>query len=129
MIKVRPFPQSGLDKFKEWFIDEQWEQVYAAETAHQKADIFHKMLIDKLDEIFPEKTRKINSDDQPWISLKLKKLDRKCKRVYHKERKSPKVFQERRKISKSTFLQEHCGRFKAEETRGMVFLSKKDNLI
>ena len=60
------------------------------ETAHQKAEIFHKMLIDKLDEIFPEKTRKINSDDQPWISLKLKKLDRKRKRVYHKERKSPK---------------------------------------
>ena len=65
--------------------------------------------MDKLDEIFPEKTRKINSDDQPWISFKLKKLDRQRKRVYHKERKSvkwkklDKIFRKESKSAKSNF--------------------------
>ena len=48
------------------------------------------MIIEKLDEIFPEKERKINSDDQPWISFQLKKLDRKRKRLFHKQRRSEK---------------------------------------
>ena len=48
------------------------------------------MLLQILDEFFPEKTRKIASDDQPWISHRLKVLDRQCKRVFHKERKSEK---------------------------------------
>ena len=87
-VKVRPFPQSGIDKLREWFIDQTWDNVYEAESAHEKADNFHKLLVDKLEEIFPEKTRRINSDDQPWVTFKLKKLDRKRKRLFHKERKS-----------------------------------------
>ena len=75
-VKVRPFPQSGILKMREWFIDQTWEKVYSAETTHEKAELFQKMLVTKLDEIFPEKTRKIQSDDQPWITFKLKKMDR-----------------------------------------------------
>ena len=52
-IKVRPFPKSGLDKMKNWFIDETWEEVHEAKSAHQKAAIFQNILLKKLDEIFP----------------------------------------------------------------------------
>ena len=90
-VKVRPFPQSGLDKLREWFIDQSWEDIYKAESAHDKAEMFQKILVDKIDEIFPVKTRRINSDDQPWISFKLKKLDRKRKRIYNKQRKIRKM--------------------------------------
>ena len=78
-LKVRPFPQSGILKMKDWFIDQTWEEVYSAESAHEKASIFQKMLIAKLDEFFPEREMKIQSDDQPLISQKLKKLDRRRK--------------------------------------------------
>ena len=44
-VKVRPFPESGMLKMKEWFISETFEQVYRAVSAHDKADIFQKMLI------------------------------------------------------------------------------------
>ena len=64
-VRIRPFPESGMVKMKKWMIDEQWEQVYQAESAHKKAEIFHQMLIKKLDDIFPEKLRKVNSDDSP----------------------------------------------------------------
>ena len=43
-----------------------------------------------LDVFFPGKVRKINNDDQPWISHQLKVLDRKRKRLYRKERRSEK---------------------------------------
>ena len=65
---------------KEWFIDQSWEEVYNVESAHEKAENFQNILLTKLDEIFPEKIRKINSDDQPWVSFLLKKLDRRKKR-------------------------------------------------
>ena len=70
---------------KEWFIDQTWEPVYKAESAHEKAQVFQNMLISKLDEIFPEKVRKFSSDDQPWIT---QKLDRRRRRVFHKQRRS-----------------------------------------
>ena len=57
---------------------------------HEKAAVFQQMLLNALNEIFPEKIRKVNSDDQPWISHKLKVLDRKRKRIFHRERRSEK---------------------------------------
>ena len=78
-IRVRPFPQSGIEKMKNWFVDQTWEQVYHAESTHDKAAVFQKLLLQALDDFFPEQVRKVNSDDQPWISHKLKLLDRKRK--------------------------------------------------
>ena len=54
-VTVRPFPQSGMVKFQEWLIDQDWKEVYTAESAHDKASIFQNILVSKLDEIFPEK--------------------------------------------------------------------------
>ena len=57
-VKVRPIPQSGIILFREWLIDQSWEALYQAESAHTKAQIFQNMLVSKLDEIFPEKLEK-----------------------------------------------------------------------
>ena len=94
---------------KDWFIDQTWEKVYQAESAHDKAEIFQSMLINILDEIFPEKERKISSDDQPWITQKLKKMDRRRRRIFHKQRRSEKwkslnkLFKEEVKSAKAQF--------------------------
>ena len=87
-IKVRPFPQSGITRMREWFIDYQWNEVFEVNSAHEKAKTFQNTLIKKLDEFFPEKIRKIASDDSPWMTNKLKNMDRKRKRTFHRERKS-----------------------------------------
>ena len=34
-VKVRPFPQSGMERMKDWFIDPTWDQVYQAESANE----------------------------------------------------------------------------------------------
>ena len=64
-----------------------------------------------MEEIFPENIRKINSDEQLWISHKLKILDRKRKRIFRKQRRSEKwkdidkLFKKEMKSAKSKFYQ------------------------
>ena len=110
-VTVRPIPESGILKMKEWFVDQSWREVYQAESAHMKAEVFQQTLIKALDDFFPQKIRKINIDDQPWISHRLKVLDRKRKRIFHKERKSEKwkilnkIFKKEVKSAKAKFYQ------------------------
>ena len=120
-IKVRPFPESGFLKFKEWLIDESWETVYKAESAHQKAKLFQNLLVQKMDEFFPEKIKKIQSDDQPWICHKLKQLDRKRKRIFRQERRSikwrklNKLFKKEVKSAKANFYKKSVAELKLKK--------------
>ena len=50
-VRVRPLPQSGYDKLREWFIEQSWEEVYELESAHDKAAKFQEILVHKIDEI------------------------------------------------------------------------------
>ena len=79
------------------------------------------MLVNKVEEIFPEKVRKISSDDHPWVTFKLKKLDRARKRIFHKERKSEKW----KKLDK--LFKTEAKKAKAEYYRSKVQELKKKN--
>ena len=59
-------------------------------TPDEKAEMLHNMVKSKLDETCPEKTTKVASDDQPWYTEQLKRLDRKRRREYKKNRRSDK---------------------------------------
>ena len=37
-------------------MNQSWDKVFGAESAHKKAEVFQYILINKLEEIFPEKT-------------------------------------------------------------------------
>ena len=87
-VKVRPFTKSGLEKMKEWFLNQTWSEIYTQESAHDKAALLKQILFDALNEFFPVKVRTFASDDQPWITHKIKLLDRKRKRIYRKQRRS-----------------------------------------
>ena len=119
-VKVGPIPQSGIECMREWFIDESCDQVYGVDSAHQKAESFQKLLVHKLNEIFPEKTRKISNDDQPWITFKLTKLDRKRKRMYHKHHRSEKwkildkLFKKEAKSAKADFYNNKVAELKTK---------------
>ena len=134
-VKVRPMPESGIQKMKNWFVDQSWDDVYQAESAHEKAALFQETLLKALDDFFPEKVRKINSDDQPWISNRLKVLDRRRKRLYHKERRSEKwkimnkMFKKEVKSAKAKFYQKTVGGFKNKEPWAMVLLPEEDHIL
>ena len=109
VVSVRPMPESGIERFREWLIDYDWSLVYKTSSAHEKAKTFQNILMEKFEDIFPVKQRKIQSDDQPWFTAKLKRLDRKRKRIYRKERRSERwkhldnSFKIEQKTAKSNF--------------------------
>ena len=89
-IEVQPITETGIRNMKHWLIQEDWTDVLEADSANKKAEIFQNTLASKYNEFFPKKSIKVSNDDQPWITQKLKDLDRHRKRVYHKNRRSDK---------------------------------------
>ena len=92
-IISRPITESGIRKMRSWLEIQDWNKVLLAQSPSQKAEILQNLLVNIYHESFPEKTQKISSDDQPWISFKLKAMDRRRKQEYSKHRKSNKWHQ------------------------------------
>ena len=88
--KFRPLTKAGLTKFKEWIEEKDWKEILEEECVDKKAESLQSIVLNKLDEVCPEKVRKIASDDDPWFSDKLKKLQRKKSRLFRKNRNSSK---------------------------------------
>jgi hypothetical protein len=55
LITFRPLPESGMLLVEQCLQSETWQQLYQSETAHEKAEMFHKTLLEKLDMYLPEK--------------------------------------------------------------------------
>ena len=90
IVTFRPLPQQKIQEMGIWITQQSWEEIYDAETAHDKATILQHKLKTALDNYLPEKSIKITSDDQPWINNQIKQIDRKRKREFSKHRKSDK---------------------------------------
>ena len=89
-IKYRPYPDSGIREMGLWVQRQDWKEIYYQADVNMKAEIFEKMIMEKVDFFFPEKTIKVNENDQPWASPELKIIDRQRKREYNKNKKSEK---------------------------------------
>ena len=89
-IVVRPLKQSGIDLFKHWLNDQLWTEVLETKTVDEKAEVFQNMLLTKLNEVLPIKTKKVSSVDQPFCTDEMKRLKRLKCREYRKNRCSQK---------------------------------------
>ena len=87
-IKFRPITDSGMALFKTWIESEDWNEVYTCTNSNTKAEKFQSTLFHNFVRCFPEKSFKCSDDDQPWVSKKIKRLDRLRKREFFKNRKS-----------------------------------------
>ena len=83
-----PLPKSGISRMGDWITKFNFEEIYKAENAYDKAELLQKNLLTQLNKFFPEKTSTFSSDDQPWIDIELKSLDRRKKREYSKNGKT-----------------------------------------
>ena len=91
-VSVRPLPDSVLSIINNELTTHDWSNIFKAKTSNDKADIFHKEMMEIVDSIAPLRNQNISSDDQPWYTEPLKILDRKRIREYHKNRRSPKYY-------------------------------------
>ena len=87
-IVFRPITDSGLQKMQLWLEKEKWTEISQESSAHRKAELLQHLLVKKYEEFFPEKVRKVSSDDQPFYTDKLARLKRKKGREYRKRRRS-----------------------------------------
>ena len=71
-VKVRPLLASGLDKFETWIQNQDWHEILNEPSVDLKAEYLQNMVIEKLDEFCPTKTRRISNDDQPWFTENLR---------------------------------------------------------
>ena len=66
-LKLRPLSESGLDQFGNRITLQTWENVYSANTAHEKASIFQKELMQSLDKCVSEKIKKSHLMTKPGL--------------------------------------------------------------
>ena len=110
-VEFRPITDSGLLLFGKWLADQTWDFLYRETDAHEKAKVFHLVLMKKFHELFPIKTLKVCAEDKPWISHHLKTLDRKRKREFNKNKASLKwgklntQFLEKSKLEKHSYYE------------------------
>ena len=90
-VTFRPQPDSGIRNMGQWILKHDWSEIYNIETAHNKARRLQDLLETKLNEYLPEKTTTVTSDDKPWITSEIKRLDRQQKREFSKKKKSDKT--------------------------------------
>ena len=89
-IKYRPFPDSAIREMGQWVQSQNWKEIYCEVDPNQKAEKFEKIVMNKVNLFFPEKSLKVNENDKPWSNKELIGLDRRCKREYNKNKKSEK---------------------------------------
>ena len=89
-VETRPLTQSGITRFAQWVENYTWSDIYVCEDAHIMAQTFQNVCLENYNRCFPIKSVKLCSEDDPWYSGQLKKMDRAMKREFFKNKKSEK---------------------------------------
>ena len=97
-VVTRPLPESGINQFSQFICTHSWQEVIEEEDIDKKVENFHNTLRMKLDEYFPERTVMVSYLDQKWMTPQLKNINRKTKREFYRNRKSPKWKKLKRKF-------------------------------
>ena len=58
-VTFRPLPKSGIEQMGRWITNHKFEEVYEANSAHEKAEILQNILKTNLDKFLPVKTVKM----------------------------------------------------------------------
>ena len=85
---VGQMKQSSIDLFGFWIKGQDWKEIFEAKHVDDKTERIQTVLLEKVDEFFPQKLRVISSDDQPFCTEEMKHLKRQKSREYSKHRKS-----------------------------------------
>ena len=82
--KYRPLPASSVQKFGQWIVDQQWDNISDSISSTDQARCLETLLTEKLDQFCPQKEMKVGTHEKPFISAELKKLSRQKMREYNK---------------------------------------------
>ena len=89
-VKFRALPESNVRKFGQWIVTEEWSGIKDSMSPTEMAVAFEQLVCDKLDQFCPEEELKFSSQDKPFITGELKRIDRLKSREYNKRGKTQK---------------------------------------
>ena len=116
-ITYRPFNEMRLQQMQKWIEDENWYKISQESSADKKMEMLHNLILSKYHEFFPEKSRIVASDDEPFFTEKLEKMKRRKCRIYRKQRKSKRWYQLEKEYLKEL-----------EKAKQMFYINKIKNL-
>ena len=90
---TRPLPDSGVRRFGQALMEEDWEEVRQEESPTQQDEALQAVLARLLEDSLPTKTVKLRHTDKPYITKEIKVIDRRRRREYEKHGKSIKYLQ------------------------------------
>ena len=72
-FSYRPYTEERWPEMQTWIEKQNWYEISQETSAHKKMELLQTILMGKYQEYFPEKTKTIRSDDQPFYTSKLEK--------------------------------------------------------
>ena len=106
----RPLPDSKITEFEEWLNSMSWDNLGSGTSPSEQVEIFQSTLTSKLNEVFPQKKVKLSSNDKPYMTAELKRIDRLKQREYWRFGKSliysslKKVFLDKSKVAAAKYI-------------------------
>ena len=113
-VKIQPVPKSGMQQLQTWFEAQLWSNILSEESIDKKTELLQAEVLGAINRYLPEKIIKIASDDSPWFTQPLKKLSRKKRREYNKNRRSEKY------IRLCRLYEENISKAKRKYKRNMI---------
>ena len=89
---TRPLPDSGVRRFGQALMEEDWEEVRQEDSPTQQDEALQALLARMLEDSLPTKTVRLRDTDKPYITQEIKVIDMRRRREYEKHGKSTKYF-------------------------------------
>ena len=86
--QYRYYNDDSVQKFQDWIVAQNWEEVASASGSNSKTEIYQKMVDAAIQECFPLITMRRKSTDLPWINAGIRRLIRRRKAIYKREGRS-----------------------------------------
>ena len=128
--KYRPLPASGVAKFGEWIMREEWNCISKSLSPTEQVAMFEQLSHQKLEQFCPEKVIKLSSQDKVFMTAELKQIHRRKSREYIKHGKSKKYkdlsaqFQVKYKVEAMKYMKKNVEELK-ETNPGKAFRTLK----
>ena len=115
----RYYNYESVEKLKAWIVHHHWNEVLEVETSDAKAEAYQKTINKAIAEFFLLMHMRRKLTDLPWINNKIRRLIRRCKRLYKLQGGRTEVWKELKKIIKEII----------SERKANYLLTQKDHLL
>ena len=88
----QPLSESSFNCFGRWIVSQEWNEIIETDDLAKKLDVLDVKLSEAYERCFPLRKIKVNSNDKPWITPKIKQLCKQRQACFHQYGKTSRQF-------------------------------------